>query len=274
MTVRCGTDSCNVTLTFFVFRSTAGNTNKLKKSCPASVHPDPLPRGRGEKAAGILPVSVNCESMSLAGFKCDMLELDCHVASEELARRASSGCADSFAVLTERYRVRLLQVVLGRIGRSRLADAEDIVQEALTRAWQKIDSYDFRFRFSTWLFTIALRITTDHLRRWKRVGNQVELPELLDAAPSASAALASADSVQNIWAVACKVLSQTQYTAMWLRYGEGLAVYEVAAALGKTRVGIRVLLHRARTVLMPHLGEDTKDVDLRQDADHDPGVPS
>lgn len=180
------------------------------------------------------------------------------VPSEDLARRAANGCAQSFSILAERYRTRLLQVVLGRIGRERIADADDIVQESLTRAWQKMASWEARYRFSTWLFTIALRIAVDHLRRRRRQPQTGERPEPADAGPSVDTVLQQREAVTNLWAVAEQELSEIRFTALWLRYGEGLEVNDVAQALGKTRVGTRVLLHRARTALIPLL-EDAPD---------------
>ncbi|MCA9261441.1 MAG: sigma-70 family RNA polymerase sigma factor, partial [Planctomycetales bacterium] len=59
----------------------------------------------------------------------------------------------------------------------------------------------------------------------------------------------------NLWMIANSVLSEPQYTTLWLRYGEGLSVAEVASALGKSRVGVRALLHRARQTLKPYLAE-------------------
>jgi RNA polymerase sigma-70 factor (ECF subfamily) len=50
-------------------------------------------------------------------------------------------------------------------------DCDDVVQDALVRAWQGIGGFDGRSRFSTWLVSIATRSAIDHLRaqkRWRR----------------------------------------------------------------------------------------------------------
>jgi len=41
-------------------------------------------------------------------------------------------------------------------------------------------------------------------------------------------------------------LSANHYDALWLHYGEDLAVAEIATIMGKTRVHVKVMLHRAR----------------------------
>jgi len=209
--------------------------------------------------------------MTSASVQSDPAEVVAAVTSEELVRRASQGCAASFSRLAERYRPRLLQVVLGRIGWSRSADAEDIVQESLARAWQRIDQYNFKYRFSTWLFTIALRIATDHLRKWSRAPATEQFNQSIHSAKSDDQPFDQSESVNSIWSTAAEVLNETQFTALWLRYGEDLAVYEVARVLGRTRVGTRVLLHRARGVLMPHLQDVTEEQNVSQDAGPETG---
>ena len=123
--------------------------------------------------------------------------------SEELARRARLGCALAFAELSQRFRPRLLAVLERRFS-GRFSDAEDIAQETFTRAWQKISHYDDRYRFSTWLFTIALRLATDFHRREVRRQQDVELT--VDPVDPAKQNFDVSDEAQNIWAVANAVL--------------------------------------------------------------------
>lgn len=45
--------------------------------------------------------------------------------------------------------------------------AEDVVQDAFVRALTNLDRFDFRFRFSTWLFTIAKRLYVNACQKHK-----------------------------------------------------------------------------------------------------------
>ena len=45
--------------------------------------------------------------------------------------------------------------------------AEDIVQDAFVRALTNLERFDFRFRFSTWLFTIAKRLYVNACQKHK-----------------------------------------------------------------------------------------------------------
>ena len=169
------------------------------------------------------------------------------VEPNELVRRAQDGCADSFTELSRRFRPRLLHLLERRM-EGGLADAEDVAQEALARAFARLEQFDARYRFSTWLYTIAIRLAADHARGRRRRLQRVVVD--MDACTQAESCRAMptepADEAGNVWRIAKGVLNDAQFTALWLRYGEDLSPGEVAQVMRRSRVGVRVLLHRAR----------------------------
>src|SRR5260221_35626 len=82
--------------------------------------------------------------------------------AEDLVRRARTGSSAAFGELVARYESALFNFLLRRT--SSAEDAEEIAQDAFVRAWQKIDSYDARWKFSTWLFTLARRLAATRMR--------------------------------------------------------------------------------------------------------------
>ena len=77
-----------------------------------------------------------------------------------LVSRAQHGSLPCFAELVKRFEGRLFNFLVRRTVTTH--DAEDLVQDAFVRAWQRIDQYDPRWQFSTWLFTIANRLAITH----------------------------------------------------------------------------------------------------------------
>ncbi|HBE69519.1 MAG TPA: hypothetical protein DDW52_15345, partial [Planctomycetaceae bacterium] len=75
---------------------------------------------------------------------------------------AAEGCENAFARITCALRPRIVSFLLSRVGH--LQDAEDIAAEAINKAWQNRNSYDSRFQFTTWIYTIAKRVAIDHQR--------------------------------------------------------------------------------------------------------------
>ena len=87
--------------------------------------------------------------------------------SMEVDRLAAARKGDSqqFSELTEPYR-RELQVHCYRILGS-LHEAEDMVQETMLKAWKRLDTYEGRASFRSWLYKIATNSCLDFLDQKK-----------------------------------------------------------------------------------------------------------
>lgn len=183
-----------------------------------------------------------CEQNELSGSCRSLVDMS----TDELACLAKCGDSEAFAVAANLLRPRLLVVLTKRLN-GQFADAEDVVQDTLTRAWQSIASYDEDRSFAAWVYTIALRRATDYLRsNQRRKQHVMKLSAKREMSTPTREATDVEDAADNIWAIAKQVLSSPQYEALWLRYAEQLPVNEIATTIGKSAVATRVLLHRAR----------------------------
>jgi RNA polymerase sigma-70 factor (ECF subfamily) len=173
---------------------------------------------------------------------------------EELAREARDGSRRSFEELAGRYKRRLFVYLRPRVGCDE--DAEDLVQETFLKLYRNIGGYDPAFRFSTWLYTAAGRLVIDTLR--KRAVEKGKLAGERERALAAAAPVADdGNGATGVWEAA-RTLGGNRFRVLWLRYGEDMTIEEIAAVLGRTRVGVRLLLHRARTSLAERLGPDAR----------------
>jgi RNA polymerase sigma-70 factor (ECF subfamily) len=50
-------------------------------------------------------------------------------------------------------------------------DCRDILQDAFLKVWLKLETYDNKVKFSTWLFTIITNLCFDRLRKKKTIAN-------------------------------------------------------------------------------------------------------
>lgn len=162
-----------------------------------------------------------------------------HDSERELVRRARSGSLDAFEALMCAHQDRLYRFVLVR-GAS-AADAEEIVQDAFLAAWRHLDSYRERWRFSTWLYSIARRKASGCGHEY------VELPEALVAADQGPEAWAQRGQRQeNLWSVARELLPSHWFDVLWLYYAEDRNTREIARILGRSVAWVKVTLHRSR----------------------------
>lgn len=166
------------------------------------------------------------------------------LSDEDLARQTQAGSLGSFDELVRRYQGRLFQFLRLKVGQAQ--DAEDLTQAVLVKAYRKIGQYNPKYRFATWLYTMARRDAASFYRTRRPAE---PLPEALVDMRDPRRALADADDRAALWDLAAERLPENQFSALWFRYAEDMTVAEVARTLKKTVGHVKVLLHRGRETL-------------------------
>ena len=111
-------------------------------------------------------------------------------------------------------------------------------------AYRYLPSYRPRYRFSTWLFTIAIRQLG---RLSKRQPTPEEISETVSCErPGPEQLGIQAEQEHSIWRTARATLGDAQFTAMWLFYVEDMTVAEVGAAIKRPVSWVKVNLMRSR----------------------------
>jgi RNA polymerase sigma-70 factor (ECF subfamily) len=114
------------------------------------------------------------------------------------------------------------------------ADAEDVAQEALLRAYRSFDRLRDRSRFRGWLVRIAFRIALDRLRSAKRREQRDTLwsqPEHLSRVATAED-IAVSNQFQGHLNRALEELPEKLRLALLLSAMEGYTIDEIASMLG------------------------------------------
>ncbi len=172
----------------------------------------------------------------------------------ELIDAARGGSVSAFTELVESYRNGLLRFLLTRC--ATYADAEDALQDTLISAYRYLYSYDPRWRFSTWIYRIAVRNAAK-----LRPLPTAELGDVAAGTPDPLEQCIAASERENLWISARRLLSREVYAAMWLRYVEDMSIKDVARVLDRTPSWTKVNLLRGRRALDAELnprraGED------------------
>jgi len=184
----------------------------------------------------------------------------------QIVAAARAGDQRAFASLTERYRSEL-QVHCYRMLGS-LEDAQDLVQEALLRAWTRRESFEGRSTFRAWLYRIATNGCIDFLERSKRrhphrdtvTSLPLDLPwlqpypdhlleELASSDEDPDARIVTKETIELAYLVALQVLSPSQRAALILCDVLDWSAREVAVLLDTTVPSVNGALRRARETL-------------------------
>ena len=155
-----------------------------------------------------------------------------------------SASFDEFFAATSAPTVRALHALVGD-----LAEAQDVVQEAYARAWQRwstLQAYDVP---EAWVRQVAWRLAVSRARRvavglgkLRRVGPAPDVPEL------------DADRVALVRALA--PVPEAQRRAVVLHHVLGLSVAEVAAEVGAPEGTVKARLSRGRAALAVLLSDE------------------
>ncbi len=82
-----------------------------------------------------------------------------------LVGRYLEGHSEAAGALVDRYQQRLFNVALRMLGN--MQDAEDVTQTVFQNAFHKLDTYDPKYRFFSWIYRMAVNESLNALKRRK-----------------------------------------------------------------------------------------------------------
>ena len=219
-----------------------------------------------------------CEGMSRRHRGVDRRAQD-----DVLVSAARRGDERSFTALVEPYR-RELHVHCYRMVGS-FTEAEDLVQETFLRAWSRLETFEARSTFRTWMYRIATNICLDAVgRRGPRVlpydvvpatapgdaPGAVDYPALepfpdrllsspTDALSGPDAVVVARETIELAFLAAIQHLPVRQRAVIILRDVLGWPAMDAGAVLEMSEVAVKSALQRARATLKEHLPPGRED---------------
>jgi len=199
---------------------------------------------------------------------------------DALMRRAGSGDKAAFALLVRRHLARATALAQRIVGNR--SDAEEIVQEAFLRCWQKAPEWrpandrpanegavandraanddDRRdearggtAQFGTWLYRVLVNLCLDRRRRPQPIGIEAA-EDVPDSAADGFQETSRGETSRRVQAAMAQ-LPERQRAALALCYFEDMGNIEAAAALEISIGALESLLVRARRALREALGD-------------------
>ena len=171
---------------------------------------------------------------------------DCSAEPEAVKAARSTG----FEVLVREHATAMYRLSLSIVRDSALA--EDVVQEAMLRAWDNLSTFRGEGSLRSWLLRITHNVAVSELRRCREVPYD---PETLPSRP------VDGPDYRAVWVSeleavgsALGTLDELSRSILVLRVSEDMAYEQIAQTLGITLGQVKIRLLRARRVLAAATG--------------------
>lgn len=168
---------------------------------------------------------------------------------------ARHGDASAFRRIVENHHRALYMMAVRLVGDA--AEAQDLVQESLAKAYVNLDRFDPSYRLSTWLHRITLNTCRDHLksaRRRERVSGIYPTHEPADDALPMDEELVRRDESARVQR-ALASLKEAYREVLVLKDLQGLSYEEIKAITGTPITALKIRVIRARGKLRRALEE-------------------
>ncbi len=169
-----------------------------------------------------------------------------------------AGDTEAFGRLVERHQDRLCNTLFNVLGSTE--DARDVAQESFVQAFNKLDTFQGRSAFYTWLYRIAMNTAVTYRRKHRRGTISIEASrerigsEPVDARPDNQPdQQMEAAERQALVRTALSEISIEYRTVLVLKEMEGLKYEEIAEIVNCPIGTVRSRIHRARNDLRERL---------------------
>jgi RNA polymerase sigma-70 factor (ECF subfamily) len=170
----------------------------------------------------------------------------------DLIKQAKLGDKGALSELVSRYNEKIYNLAL-RILRNK-EDAEDVLQETFLQVIRKLDTFDERSTFFTWIYRIATNASLMKLRKKKQVFTELpDKPDLEDQLfidwsqdPSLNV---QNEEIKEVLNKAIGELSDIYRSVFILRDIEHLSIRETSNILNISEENVKIRLRRARLFL-------------------------
>jgi len=170
--------------------------------------------------------------------------------------RTLAGDRDAYRVLVERHSHNVFRLAYRMTGNRH--DAEEVVQEAFLRGYQKLGQFAARANFGTWVYRIAANYAIDRMRQRHKEEARREAPRaehrdemendpvnrIQDEAPTPER-LAQSIELRKQMEQALAALSEAERTAFVMRHWEGCGIDEIAEVLKSSSNATKNTVFRA-----------------------------
>ncbi|MEO8305180.1 MAG: sigma-70 family RNA polymerase sigma factor [Betaproteobacteria bacterium] len=173
---------------------------------------------------------------------------------QALVERYRAGDREAFTELVVRYQRPIYNAAFWMLRRAE--DANDVAQEVFLKVSERLDDYDPRYKFFSWIYRIAVNESLNMLRRSRReeaLDDEIDIPAPDSANPELQ--VGNAELSRRIQSTLMK-MSTNDRTVITLRHFSELSYEEIGQVLDLDEKTVKSRLFEARH----RLGDLLKDL--------------
>ena len=178
----------------------------------------------------------------------------------DIVARCQRGEKEAFRWVVQKYQRMVFSLALKMLCDEE--EAKDMVQETMIKVWQNMGEYDQQKSFTTWIYTIAVRLCLDRLKSMRRT---VPMPEDEKVLRRFASDVDTHRTLENQeWVAIVRMLADNlsikQKLVFTLVQLEGLSSQEVEEITGFDAKQVKSNLYVARQTIreqLKQLGYDT-----------------
>lgn len=170
----------------------------------------------------------------------------------DLVDMVLGGDSLAFEYLFKRYSDSLFQLYLQRTG-GNPDDTDDLIQEIFVKAFLHLDSYDKRYTFGQWIYTIAKNTFIDYVRKRRddlsidnKRGEYITQP--ISQSPTPEEKIINAQQRRQLEEY-LNIMTPKYRKLIELRFFKDLSYEEISEQLGLPLGTVKTQIYRARTQL-------------------------
>ncbi len=155
------------------------------------------------------------------------------------------GQNDLYAILYNRYFPKVKDKCFSFLKNN--ARAEEFANDILSKVFEKLDSYQGKSMFSSWLYSISYNMIIDYLRKKKQLhypnwNQNNELPEIIDESMAEINEL-SYDKLLEVF----EKIHPEEKALLLMKYQDMLSARQIASSLSISEDAVKMRLKRARS---------------------------
>ncbi len=166
----------------------------------------------------------------------------------DIIRNVQQGQVNDYEVLVKKYQSPVFNLLYRMLNQQESAEA--LTQEVLVKAYENLGSFNFKSRFFSWIYRIAINTAISYRKKNLRFVTLDSMPQ--DVVKPAEEILMAKER-SAILQAAINRLKDKYKTVIILRYYEQLSYHEIAEALNIDERKVKSRLFDARQLLRSQL---------------------